>query len=82
MGKRYGKLPSELIGITNREQAFDFDVAILIKGSEIERKANEEEIEKSKNSGKTENKFDYKKFQQQMNQLRISKSIADSMPRK
>ncbi len=46
MGQRYGQRPSEILSIGNERVALDFDIAIAVRGSQIE----EQEIEKRKDN--------------------------------
>ncbi len=51
--QRYGQRPSAVLGITNPKVAFDFDGAIAIRASAMEK----EELEKSKEANKPEAKY-------------------------
>ena len=37
IGQKYGKRPSEIIGIKDSEVAFDFDAAVMIQAAKIQR---------------------------------------------
>lgn len=52
IGKRYGRLPSELVGITNTWTAYQFNRAVLIAGLDHEVEA----YEKQKQNAPTSNK--------------------------
>lgn len=42
LGKVYSKLPSEIIGISDRLTAYNFDLIVLTVGSEAENRALED----------------------------------------
>lgn len=49
--KAFGQRPSDIIGIRNRWAAYDFDVAVLATGIEIENEAHEAVKEKARSGG-------------------------------
>jgi len=50
--QRYGQRPSDIIGITDKKTAFDFDGAVAIRASEMEK----EELEKMKTESSDKSK--------------------------
>jgi hypothetical protein len=73
MGTQYGKRPSELIGIFDSHEAFDFDSAVFLIARFLEREKDSDSVEPVKKSKET--------FSQQMNKLRMIKAQADNLRR-
>ncbi len=51
MGNRYGKLPSEIIGIEKGLKAFVFDSSILYRANKLQEKEMDEKKEEKKEGG-------------------------------